>query len=69
MRLSPESFSWESSLLSAAGTASAAAMAWRTDPTGVGEQGQGTRGVPGNLGDPFVSIVTAGWSTGSPTPG
>ncbi len=38
-------------------------------PTGVQEQGAGTRGWLGNLGGPAVSIVTAGWSSGLPTPG
>ena len=38
-------------------------------PAGVQEQGEGTRGLLGNLGDPAVSVVTAGWSPGLPTPG
>ena len=38
-------------------------------PTGVQEQGAGTRGLLGNLGGPAVSVVTAGWSPGLPTPG
>ena len=37
-------------------------------PAGVGEQGQGTSGVPGNLGDPSVSTVYSGSGTGTPTP-
>src|SRR5512135_1336495 len=37
-------------------------------PAGVEEQGQGTRGAPGNLGDPAVSTDTSGPGTGSPTP-
>src|SRR3954464_6637875 len=37
-------------------------------PAGVGEQGQGTRGVPGNLGDPSVSTDISGSGTRTPTP-
>jgi hypothetical protein len=39
-----------------------------TDPAGVEEQGQGTRGVPRNLGDPSVSTDISGSGTGIPTP-
>jgi len=38
-------------------------------PTGVLEQGVGTWGSLRNLRDPAVSVVTAGWSPGLPTPG
>ena len=37
-------------------------------PAGVGEQGQGTRGVPGNLGDPSFSTEATGSGTGPSTP-
>ncbi len=37
-------------------------------PAGVGEQGQGTSGVSGNLGDPSVSTDKSGSGTGSSTP-
>ncbi len=39
-----------------------------TDPAGVGEQGQGTRGVPRNLGAPSFSTESSGSGTGTPTP-
>src|SRR4051794_18533396 len=38
-------------------------------PAGVGEQGQGTRGVPGNLGDPSVSTDISGWEPDHQLPG
>ena len=37
-------------------------------PAGVGEQGQGTSGVSGNLGDPSVSTAYSGSVTGTTTP-
>ena len=37
-------------------------------PAGVEEQGQGTRGFPGNLGAPSVSTDISGSGTGTPTP-
>ncbi len=37
-------------------------------PTGVGEQGEGSRGWLGNLGDPSVSTDISGSGTGMPTP-
>jgi len=37
-------------------------------PAGVGEQGQGTSGAPGNLGDPSVSTDKSGSGTGTSTP-
>ena len=66
MRSSPEIFcSREPPLLTQAG-----AVPRRRNglayfgPTGVQEQGAGTRGSLGNLRDPVVSVVTAGWSPG-----
>jgi hypothetical protein len=38
-------------------------------PTGVREQGVGTGGLLGNLRDPAISVVIAGWGSGLLTPG
>ena len=69
MRLSLESFPRESSRLSDAGTTPTRRNGpGAFGPAGVGEQGQGTRGVPGNLGDPSVSTHNSGSGTGTSTP-
>ncbi len=54
-------------MLTQAGAAPSAAMAWRAfGPTGVQEQGAGTRGSLGNLRDPAVSTDISGSGTGIP---
>ena len=66
----PKSFLREPPLLTQAGAASRRRNGLACiGPTGVQEQGVGTRGSLGNLRDPAVSVVTAGWGPGLPTPG